>query len=106
MLDWPSPFVMFILLIVNSGMDAVSFAAKHAMRPSCLSCAEIILFLLLRLLEDGSGSMTVLIVFDTWTLLGESFLSKGWMLFLLLLSMQCGHLVCLAPIFFCFFLFD
>ena len=33
-------------------------------------------------------------------------LSLGWMLFLLLLSMQCGYLVCLALIIFCFFLFD
>ena len=42
MLAQPIPFVIFLLLIVKSGMDAVSFAAKHAMRPSCLSCAYII----------------------------------------------------------------
>ena len=47
MLAWPSPFVMLLLLIVKSGMDAVSFAAKHAMQPSCLSCADIILLLLI-----------------------------------------------------------
>ena len=65
MLDRPSPFVIFLLLIVKSGMDAVSFAAKHAMRPSCLSCADNILLLLTGLLEDVSGLMTVFLVFDT-----------------------------------------
>ena len=69
----PSPFFVFLLLIVKSGMDAVSFAAKHAMRPSCLSCADNLLLLLTWFLEDVSGSMTVLLVFDTWTLLGGSF---------------------------------
>ena len=52
----PSPFVMFLLLIVNFGMDAVSFAAKHAMRPSCFYCADFLFFLLILFLEDGSGS--------------------------------------------------
>ena len=60
----PSPFVIFLLLIVRSGMDAVSFSAKHAMRPSCLSCADNLLLLLNGLLEDVSGSMALFIVFD------------------------------------------
>ena len=60
----PNPFVIFLLLIVRSGMDAVSFAAKYAMRPSSLSCADNILLLLTGLLEDVSGSMAVLFVFD------------------------------------------
>ena len=58
MLAPPSAFVIFLLLIVKSGMDAVSFAAKHAMRPSCLYCADILLLLLILWLDDGSGSMT------------------------------------------------
>ena len=86
----PSTFIIFLLLIVKSGMDAVSFAAKHAMRPSCLSCADILLLLLILWLDDGSGSMTVFLVstgmgaslvevmfcfaFDTWMLLGGLFL--------------------------------
>ena len=85
-MDTPSPFFIFLLLIVKSWMDAVSFAAKHAMRPSCLSCADIILLLLILWLYDGSVLMTVLFVstgmgaslvevmycfaFDTWMLLG------------------------------------
>ena len=70
----PSTFVIFLLLIVKSGIDAVSFAANHAMQQSCLSCTDILLLLLTWLLEDVSGSMTVLNVFDIWTLLGGGFL--------------------------------
>ena len=55
MLAQLSPFVIFLLLTVKSGMDAVSFAAKHAMRPSCFSCADNILLLLTGFLEDVSG---------------------------------------------------
>ena len=69
----PSPFFIFLLLIVKSGMYAVSFAAKHAMRPSCLSCADGLLLLLTGLLEDVYGLMTVFLVFDTRTLFGGSF---------------------------------
>ena len=86
----PSPFVIFLLLIVKSGMDAVSFAAKYVIRPSCLCCADTLLLLLILWLDDGSGSMSVFLVFsgmgaflvevlicfdfDTWMLLGGSFL--------------------------------
>ena len=65
MLAWPSPFVIFLLLIVKSGMDAVSFAAKHAMLPYCLSCADHLLLLLTGFMEDVSRLMTVFLVFDT-----------------------------------------
>ena len=61
---FPSTFVLFLLLIVRYGMDAVSFADKHAMRPSCLSCADNILLLITGLLEDVSGSISVFLVFD------------------------------------------
>ena len=61
----PSPFVILLLLIVKSGMDAVSFVAKYVMWPSCLSCADNILLLLAGLLEDVSWLMAVLLVFDT-----------------------------------------
>ena len=60
MLAQPSPFITFLLLIVKSGMDAVSFAAKYAMWPSCLYCADNILLLLTGLLEDVSGSSHLL----------------------------------------------
>ena len=65
MLAQPSHFVIFLLSIVKSGVDAVSFAAKHEMRTSCLSCADNLLFLLTGLLQNVSGSMTVFLVFDT-----------------------------------------
>ena len=61
MLALPSPFAIFLLLIVNYGMDAVSFADYYAMRPFFLSCTDIILFLHIWLLDDGSESMTVFI---------------------------------------------
>ena len=89
MLAPPSPFVILLLLIVKYGMDAVSFAVKHSMQPSCLCCADTILLLLIIWLDDGSGSMTVFFVltgmsasfvevmfcfdFDTWMLWGGSF---------------------------------
>ena len=59
MLSPPIPFVIFLLLIVKSGMDAVSFAAKYAIRPSCICCADTLLLHLILWLDDGSGSMTV-----------------------------------------------
>ena len=68
-----SPFVIILMLIVKSGMDAVSFSAKHAMRPSCLSCSDNIFLLLTGFREDVSGSMLVLLVFDDCALLGGSF---------------------------------
>ena len=64
-----SPFVIFLLLIVKSGMDAVSFDAKHEMRPSCLCCADNLLLLLILWLDDGSGSMTVFFFSLGWVLL-------------------------------------
>ena len=67
----PSNFVVFLLLIVRSGMDAVSFSAKHSMRPSCPSCADILMLLLILQLDGGSGSMTVFLVFSG---MGASFL--------------------------------
>ena len=89
MLALPIPFVVLLLLIVKSGMDAISFAAKHAMRPSCRYCADILLLLLILWLDDGFGLMTVFFVFtgmgvslvevmfcfafDNWMLLGGSF---------------------------------
>ena len=85
-MDPPSPFVIFLLLIFKSGMDAVSFAAKHAMRPSCICCADVILLLLILWLDDGSGLMTVFFVFAG---MGASlvevmfcFAFYTWMLFL------------------------
>ena len=63
MLAPPSTFFIFLLLIVKSGMDAVSFAAKHAMRPSCLFCTDTLLLLLILWLDDGLGSMTEFFVF-------------------------------------------
>ena len=65
MLARPSNFFIFLLLIVKYGMDAVSFVANNAMRPSCLSCADNLLLLLTGFLEDVSRLMTVFLVFDT-----------------------------------------
>ena len=64
MLARPSPFVIFLLLIVRSGMDTVSFVFKHAMRPSCLSCVDSLLLFLTGFLKDVSGLMAVFLVFD------------------------------------------
>ena len=59
-----NPFVIFLLLIVRSGMDAVFFAAKYAMRPYCFSCADNLFLFLTRLREGVSGLMELLFVFD------------------------------------------
>ena len=69
MLAPPSPFVIFLLLIVKSGMDAVSFAAKYAIRPSCLCCANTLFLILIIWLDDGSGSMTVFLFSLGWVIL-------------------------------------
>ena len=87
MLALPSPFVIFLLVIVKSDMDAVSFAANNAVWPYCLFCADTLLLLLILWLDDGLGSIFFFtgigasflevifcFAFDTWMLLGGLFL--------------------------------